>query len=136
MNAVEKVSWIEFIVSLGTIFVVIALYPWLGDGATGAFGFLGLLAVGAWFYRKRGNHVVVDERDRDIAQQATWKGVMFTWMAVLLTLIGLIYWSSSFNNNVVPTRLIIWLLWTQLAVCYAIKGFLGIRAYRRQGDAA
>ena len=42
MNALEKVAWTELLVSVTTLVVVTALYPWFGDGATGAFGLLGV----------------------------------------------------------------------------------------------
>ena len=54
MSAMEKVAWFELLVSLTALVAVTALYPWLGNGATGAFGLLGLLGGCYWFLRPRG----------------------------------------------------------------------------------
>lgn len=136
MNAMEKVAWTELIVSTVTLAVVALLYPWLGFGATGAFGLLGLLALGMWFLRQRGSQVVVDERDRTIERSATQLGIGAAWMGLFLTLIMLVLWSSYYNEGVVPTWMLTWLVWLQFAVCYGVKGLAAVLAYRKQAHAA
>lgn len=132
MNAMEKAAWTELLVSVTAVATVTVLYPWLGDGAAGAFGLLGFVVCGMWFLRGRKKKVVVDERDREIEKRATRIGVESAWMALFLALIVLVFWSSLFNNSIVATKLLTWLVWIQFAVCYGVKGLVGVLSYRRQ----
>jgi hypothetical protein len=132
MNAMEKVAWTELLVSVVTIVTVTCLFPWLGSSAAGAFGLLGLIGIGVVFIRKRGESVVVDERDREIALKATRIGVATAWTTSLLALIAITLWSGYANRNAVPTVLLTWLIWIQGALCYGVKGLVGVVAYRRQ----
>lgn len=133
MNAMEKVAWTELLVSVGATVVVLALLPWLGNAALGAFGLLGFLVAGMWFLKQRGQSVIVDERDREIERTATRVGISTAWMALFLALIGLVFWSSQYNDRIVPTHVLTWLVWIQFALCYGIKGYVGICQYRKQG---
>ena len=136
MNAMEKVAWTEFLVSVLAVVVVTCLYPWLGERASGAFGLLGLMVFGALFLRRHGSRVVVDERDRQIAQRATSIGVSSAWMTLLLALIAAGLWSNYLRIGAVSTSFLNWLTWTQFAVCYGVKGLVAIIAYRRQPHAS
>ena len=136
MTAMEKVAWTELLVSVTTIVIVTALIPWLGNGATGAFGLLGLLVCGLWFIKRRGNSVVIDERDREIERRSTRRGIEVAWMMLFLALIAIVLWSSYANEGVVATWMLTWLVWLQFAVCYSVKGFVSVLAYRRQSRAA
>ena len=106
MNAMEKVAWTEFLVSVAAVVVVSGLFPWLGNAAHGGFGLLGFLGCSVWFVRRRGQTVVIDERDRAIEQRATQLGVHAAWMTTFVTLIFLVLWSSYSNDKVVPTHLL------------------------------
>lgn len=132
MTAMERVAWTELLVSVVTVATVTVLYPWLGDGATGAFALLVFVACGMWFLRGRKKKVVVDERDREIERRATRIGVEAAWMVLFLSLIVLVMWSSYFNEKIVATKLLTWLVWIQFAVCYGVKGLVGVLSYRRQ----
>lgn len=136
MNAMEKVAWTEFVVSLATVAMVSVLYPWLGSGATGAFGLLGLVVCSVWFVKGRRQTVVIDERDRQIERQATRRGIEAAWMALFLALIAIVLWNSYHDTKVVATGLLTWLIWIQFAICYGVKGFIGVISYRRQNRAA
>lgn len=131
MNAMEKVAWTEVIVTMSSVVATAALLPWLGDGAWGAFGLLGLLVVGAFFVRSRDGRVVVDERDREIEQQAMRWGIGAAWQFLFMSLIALVFWSSTYNEGLIPTRLVTWLIWLQFATCYLVKGIASLLAYRR-----
>ena len=135
MTAMEKVAWTELLVSVTTIAIVTALIPWLGNGATGAFGLLGLLVCGLWFIKRRSNSVVIDERDREIERRSTRRGIEVAWMMLFLALIAIVLWSSYANEGVVATWMLTWLVWLQFAVCYSVKGFVSVLAYRRQSRA-
>jgi hypothetical protein len=76
------------------------------------------------------------ERDRAIDQRAIRLGVGAAWMGLFLALIVLVFWSSIYNDRVVPTSFLTWLIWIQFAVCYGVKGLVGVLAYRRQNHAA
>lgn len=135
MTAMEKVAWTELLVSAVTVIVVSALFPWLGSGAHVGFALLVFLVVSLWFLRRRGRSVIVDERDRDIGRNAMHQGMGVAWMFLWLALIGMMFWSSLFNDHMVPTRLVTWVIWVQFAMCYGVKGFVAVRAYRRQSGA-
>ena len=75
MTAMEKVAWTELLVSVAAVVVASVLFPWLGGKAHVGFGLLGLVVCSVWFVRRRGQRVVIDERDRAIEQRATQLGV-------------------------------------------------------------
>jgi len=132
MSAMEKVAWTELLVSVLAIVVVTLLYPWLGNKASAGFGLLGLLGFSVWFVRKRRQKVIIDERDKAIERRATELGVHVAWLVLFLSLIGLVFWSSSYNESVIETSILNWLIWIQFAICYGIKGLVGVLMYRRQ----
>lgn len=135
MNAVEKVAWTELIVSLTAVVVVVALYPWMGNAATGGFGLLGLLGVTPMFLRKRGNQVVRDERDAKIEKRSSCIGFGTGWLVMMLSLTAITMWHVDQRRDV-PTGLLNALIWTQFALCYAIKGATALIHYRGTGRAA
>jgi cytochrome bd-type quinol oxidase subunit 2 len=136
MNAMEKVAWAELIVSAAALAAVAALFPWLGNGATGAFGLLGFCGFAILFLRKKSASVVIDERDREIERRARQQGIHAAWMMSLLCLVGLVLWSSRQEQQVVSASSLTWLLWSQIAVCMLVKGLVGVVSYRRKGLAA
>jgi hypothetical protein len=136
MNAMEKVAWAELIVSAAALAAVAALFPWLGNGATGAFGLLGFLGFTILFLRKKGPGVVVDERDLEIDRRARQLGIYAAWTLLWLCLLTLVLWSDWQEQRVVSTSILTWLLWSQFAFCYLVKGLVGVVSYRRKGLAA
>jgi hypothetical protein len=132
----EKVAWTELVVSSAAVAAAVALIPWFGYRATSAFALLGLVVCSLWFLRRRGPRVVVDERDREIEQQATKRGVEAAWMTTFLALIILGFWSNIYNDNVLSTRALGWLVWIQFAIFVGVKGLAGVISYRRQRHAA
>jgi hypothetical protein len=132
----EKVAWFELLISLTALVAVTALYPWLGNGATGAFGLLGLLGGCYWFLRQRGPAVVVDERDRDIDRRAIHAGVTTAWLVLFMALIVIVLGANRWGLKNVPLGILTWLVWVQFAICYAVKGLVGVISYRRQSRAA
>jgi hypothetical protein len=136
MNAMEKVAWTELLVSVVAVGVVTLLFPWLGSRATGAFGLLALIALSVVFARRRGNRIVIDERDREIERRATSMGVGSAWMALFTALIAATLWANYSHTNAVSTEFLNWLLWTQFAICYGVKGLVAVFMYRRQARAA
>ena len=135
MNAVEKVAWTELIVSVVAVVVVLALYPSMGNAATGGFGLLGLLGMAPLFLRKRGNQVVRDERDAKIEKLSSWVGFGTGWLVMMLSLAVITMWHVSQRRDV-STGLLNALIWTQFALCYAIKGATTLIQYRGSSRAA
>jgi uncharacterized protein (TIGR03382 family) len=136
MNAMEKVAWTELLVSVVTVAIVTCLYPWLGNGATSAFALLGLVALSAVFVRRRGAAIVVDERDREIATRATRIASGTAWMTLLIVLAATTLWANYRDQHAVSTAFLNWLIWTQFAMCYGVKGLVAVLAYRRQPHAS
>ena len=136
MNAMEKVAWTELVVSAAAMVTAVALVPWLGNRASSAFALLVLLVCSVWFVRKRGPGVVADERDHVIERRATKLGVEAAWMTMFLTLIVLGMWAHFYNEGVVEARYLTWLTWIQFAICYGVKGLIGVMSYRSQRRAA
>jgi len=132
MNAMEKVAWTELVVCVTAVASVTLLLPWLGDRATTGFALLGLMVFSTLFIRRRGNRVVVDERDREIERKATSIGVSSAWMTLFLVLIAATMWSGYSHVDAVPIRFLNWLIWIQFAICYGVKGLVAVIMYRRQ----
>ncbi len=135
MSAMEKVAWVELVVSVVAVAVVTALFPWLGNGALGAFGLLAFVVCGTFFLRRRGQAVVVDERDREIERRSTRIGIESAWIGLFLALIAVVLWASYSDRATVDKSLLTWLVFAQFAVCYGVKGLVSIVTYRGQRSA-
>ena len=136
MNAMEKVAWTELGVSVAAVVLASLLIPWGSQTATSAFALLGLIGFTGVFLRRRGNRVVVDERDREIALRATSIGVGTAWMSLFMTLIAATMWSGYTQTYSVSTAFLNWLIWIQFAICYGTQGLVMVVLYRRQQHAA
>jgi hypothetical protein len=80
MSRSQKHAWFNLAVVALSLAVVLLLYPLLGKGALGGFGFLGLLGLGPLFYRKKKGDVVTDERDALIQQRAWIAAHSIFWL--------------------------------------------------------
>lgn len=137
MSAMEKVYWAELVITLLVCALVASAYPWLGDGATGIFALLALIAVfGAWFLRRKKNQILVDERDRAIDQRAIRWGIGAGWGLFLGTLVILVLSSGMLEYQSVSVRFLNWLVWIQFAICEGVKGLAGVCLYRNQRHGA
>ena len=136
MNSMEKVAWTELGVSVAAVVLASLLIPWGSQTATSAFALLGLIGFTGVFLRRRGNRVVVDERDGEIARRATSIGVGTAWMSLFMSLIAATMWSGYTQTYSVTTAFLNWLIWIQFAVCYGTQGLVMVVMYRRQQHAA
>ena len=90
MSAMQKFAWFNLAVIGLTLVIVLALVPFLGKGALGGLGFLGLMGFGPFFFRKKSGQVLVDERDQ-LIQRRSWivayslYWMIFVFAAVFLT---------------------------------------------------
>jgi hypothetical protein len=137
MSAMEKVAWTQLLVSILAIAVATLLIPWLGpQAATSGFALLAFITLSVLFLRRRGQAVVVDERDRQIARRATSIGVGTAWMTLFTALIAATMWSNYEQDHAVSTSFLGWLIWIQFAICYGTQGLVAVVMYRRQRHAA
>ena len=89
MLPLQKFAWFNLAVIALTLVIVLSLFPFLGKGALGGLGFLGLTGFGALFFRRRSGQVL-DERDVLIARRS-WIAayslfwVVFVFAAVVLS---------------------------------------------------
>jgi hypothetical protein len=84
MSATQKFAWFNLAVIALTLVAVLSLLPFLGKGALGGFGFLGLLGFGVLFFRKKPGQVLLDERDRLIWVRAWVLAYAVFWVVFCL----------------------------------------------------
>jgi hypothetical protein len=84
MSAMQKWAWFNLAVIALTLGAVLSLLPFLGKGALGGFGFLGLLGFGVLFFRKKPGQVLLDERDRLIWVRAWVLAYAVFWVVFCL----------------------------------------------------
>jgi hypothetical protein len=136
MNAMEKVAWTELVVSVVAVAVVTALIPWLGSAATSGFALMALIVFSGLFLRRRGEQIVIDERDNEIQRKAKYVSVGTAWMTLVSVLIAATMWSSYTGVHAVSTALLNWLIWIQFAVVLGAHGLVCVVMYRRHAHAA
>ena len=135
MNAVEKSAWTELVVVVVAVVATVIALPYLGHLASDWFGLLAFLPLGMFFFRKRGDQVIVDERDREIQQKATSFGVQAAWMGTFLALIA-VSMTHGYAKEAVPTQYLNWIIWLQFAGYFGVRALFTIFSYRRQRSAA
>ena len=135
MNAVEKSAWTELVVVVAAVVATVTALPYLGHLSANWFALLAFLPLGMFFFRKRGDQVIVDERDREIQQKATNIGVQAAWMGTFMALIA-VSMAHGYAKEAVPTPYLNWIIWLQFAGCYGVRAFFTIFLYRGQHSAA
>jgi hypothetical protein len=84
MSAMQKWAWFNLAVIALTLVAALALLPFLGKGALGGFGFLGLIGFGPLFFRKKPGQVLTDERDQLIQRRSWVLAYSLFWVAFAL----------------------------------------------------
>ena len=135
MNAVEKSAWTELVVVVAAVVATVTALPYLGHRSASWFALLAFLPLGMFFFRKRGDQVIVDERDREIQQKATNIGVQAAWMGTFMALIA-VSMAHGYAKEAVPTPYLNWIIWLQFAGCYGVRALFTIFSYRGQHSAA
>ena len=135
MNAVEKSAWTELVVVVVAVVATVTALPYLGHLSASWFALLAFLPLGMFFFRKRGDQVIVDERDREIQQKATNIGVQAAWMGTFMALIA-VSMAHGYAKEAVPTPYLNWIIWLQFAGCYGVRALFTIFSYRGQHSAA
>jgi hypothetical protein len=119
MSAMQKWAWFNLAVIALTLVAILSLLPFLGKGALGGFGFLGLIGFGPLFFRKKPGQVLTDERDQ-LIQRRSWVlayslfWVVFVLAAVVLS--ALVYG----EDGAVPVSVLRWSVFCGFMLVYAL----------------
>jgi hypothetical protein len=84
MSALQKFAWFNLGVIALTIATVLLLLPFLGKGALGGLGFLGLTGFGPVFFRRKPGQVLIDERDQLILLRSWILAYSLFWVVLVL----------------------------------------------------
>jgi len=89
MPALQKFAWFNLAVIAWTVVAILLLLPFLGKGALGGFGFIGLLGLGPLFFRRRPGQVLADERDALIGTRSLIAAYSVFWVVFVLAAVFL-----------------------------------------------
>ncbi len=92
----EGLFWLILLAVTALAYAILAIFIGPVRGM-GAFGLLGLGGLMPLVYRKRGQAVVLDERDQEIAERALIAGYSIFWLAFTLGVTGL--WAVLFHGG-------------------------------------
>jgi hypothetical protein len=116
MSALQKQAWYNLVVVVGSLVVVLGLIPVLGRGAMAGFGFLGLLGLTPFLFRKGEGKVLCDERDQLINQRSAIGAYSVFWLLYVAACMGLpaVYgWNGSVPVPVVMSSVFAaWILFS------------------------
>jgi hypothetical protein len=93
--------------------------PFIGRGALGGFGFIGLIGLGPLFFRRKAGEVVIDERDTLIQQRAWFLAYCLFWVVFVLAAVFL----SAFvygEDGAVPVSVVRWSVAVGFMFVYAM----------------
>jgi hypothetical protein len=88
MSALQKFAWFNLAVIALTLVATLLLLRFLGKGALGAFGFIGLIVLSPLFFRRRPGQVL-DERDVLIAKRSWIAAYSVFWVVFVLAAVFL-----------------------------------------------
>lgn len=119
MPTSQKHAWFNLVVVGVSVLVVLSLYPFIGWGAHGGLGILGLLGFGAIFFRKRKGKVVLDERDVQIQRRSKSFAYSVFWIVFVLaaTFLSVLFYGQ---EGSVPVPVV------QVSVFYAVVLLIGV----------
>lgn len=134
MNALQKVAWTEVIVTFVASAAALAAIPLLRERSIWLFGLLAVApAIYPLWVRQRGNVIVRDERDDDIARRSESCGVSSAWMFFVISMIAISMW---YHPHAIPTGYVFTLIWIQFAIYIGVKGMAALLFYRGVNRAA
>jgi hypothetical protein len=84
MSAMQKFAWFNLAVIALTLVAMLSLLPFMGRGALGGSGFLGLLGFSPLFFRKKAGKVLIDERDQLISLRSWIAAYSLFWVVFVL----------------------------------------------------
>ena len=89
MSAMQKFAWYNLAVIALTLAAILSLLPFMGKGALGGCGFLGLLGFGPFFFRRKPGQVLTDERDLLIHRRSWIVAYALFWVVFVLVAVVL-----------------------------------------------
>jgi hypothetical protein len=119
MSATQKFAWFNLAVIALTLVAVLSLLPFLGRGALGGCGILGLLGFGPLFFRKKPGQVVTDERDQLIQGRSWILAYALFWVVFVLAAVFLsavVYG----EDGAVPVSVLRWSVACGFMLVYAL----------------
>jgi hypothetical protein len=119
MSALQKFAWFNLAVIVLTFVAVLALVPFLGKGALGGFGFMGLTGLGVLFFRKRPGKVLIDERDTLILRRSWIAAYALFWVVFVLAA-GLLSPLVYGQDGVVPVLVVQYSVFCGFMLVYAL----------------
>jgi hypothetical protein len=134
MSATQKFAWYTLGVILVTAVTVTLLFPFLGRGAWGGLGFMGLLGLTPLFFLRRDGAVLQDERDVLIWQRSLVVAYSFFWLVFVIacmTAPAVYGWNGS-----VPVAFVVAGVWCGLIVVQAVMALAILAQYRWGGSDA
>ena|SRR5438093_9605611 len=118
MSATQKFAWFNLAVIALTSIAVLSLLPFMGKGALGGFGFLGLLGFGPFFFRRKAGQVVTDERDQLIQRRSWVLAYSLFWVTlVIAVLLSAVVYGV---DGAVPVSVLHWSLFCGLMIIYTL----------------
>lgn len=130
MSPMQKYAWFNLAVIAVTTVIVLALLPFLGKGALGGSGFLGLLGFGVLFFRKKPGKVLTDERDQLINLRSNVLAYAIFWIVWVLAaslLSALVYG----EDGAVPVQVVQISVFGGLMLVYAVMSIAILVQYAR-----
>jgi hypothetical protein len=128
----EGLYWLSLLAVTAVLYGVLVLF--IGPArACGAFGLMGLFGLSPLFYRKRGQNVVMDERDTQIALGAAVAGFSACWLVFTLANMGV--WSVVFGlegQSTVSVHVLPNILWICFIVVMTARASFILVAYHLQ----
>lgn len=133
MSALQKCAVFNLAVVAVTAVVVLALFPFLGKGASGGLGLLGFLGLTPLFFRRRAGQVVIDERDALIQLRSMLIAYSVCWVVFVVVVCLLPLVVPVHEVPIVVVQLGVAACWMLLTV---VQSVVVLVAYARgHGDA-
>lgn len=134
--AVEQKQAVFILVVLAlTLVVFLVLLPFAGKGAWGALGLLGIIGLSPRFFRKLRDSAepLMDERDKFIAEKATWAAALAAYESVILAcmatwLVHMIGRKGMISIHVLPL-----IVWCEGVIFLLVRSVVVLALYRRTG---
>ena len=133
MTRMEKALGLQLLAAVAAIVVVMSMLPFYGDRSRAGFAVLAIGGIAGFFFRRKQNEVVIDERDASIARTATERGITLGAGFLFFALVVLV---SGNEQGAVSTTLLSWILWWTFTVVMFAKGLFGLIAYRKDRQSA
>jgi len=135
MTPAQKNAWFSLAVVATCLAVLAALVPMLGPvRAQGAFGIMGLLGFGWFFFRKPPGEVVADERDDQIRRRAMLIAHFVFWVVFLLAGVACPFLYGP--TGAVPVLVVVYGLWLAFSLFLTVAAVATLVQYSLGGDDA